>query len=68
VYDDTTIRTDMNQLSLLYTSIFLSHNNDTSIDDYQDFSQVLLIILTANSAPMLDWGEGGIEYKGLGEG
>jgi hypothetical protein len=33
VYDDTTIRTDMNQLLLLYTSIFLLHNNRNSIDD-----------------------------------
>jgi hypothetical protein len=58
----------MNQLSLLYTSIFLLHNNDNSIDDYQDLNPVLLIILTTDSAPMLDWGEGGVEYKGLGEG
>jgi hypothetical protein len=59
VYDDTTIRTGMNQLSLLYISFFLLHNDDNYIDDSQGFNPGLLIILTANSTSRLGEGEGG---------
>lgn len=68
MYDDTTVRTDMNQLSLLHTSIFLSYIDDNSIDVFEGFDTALLIILTANSVRMLGLGRGMIKYKGVVEG
>ena len=59
VYDETTIRTDMNQLSLLNISFFLSYIYNNSIDDYQDLNPVLLIIMTARLMGMLVEGDGG---------
>jgi hypothetical protein len=58
----------MNQLSLVNTSIFLFYIDNNSIDDYQGFNPVLLIILTANSMRMLVEGEEGSSTRVLAEG